>query len=198
MSDTDDYVGELDWDKVNIPSSDSYGDLGSAVVEKSLEPNSKPTTSDESDRKPHAMQIVSIGTESDAYAFTFHEDILNQILGKIQPSSMKVCVVSVVGAFRTGKSFLLSWFLRYLYYHSESLVESTGNVEKMDSDTKSDAANFKWYDKVKSLGHDGFDWRGGSERNTTGIWMWSHPFILPLASVESEKIAVLLVDTQGM
>ena len=24
---------------------------------------------------------------------------------------------------------------------------------------------------------EGFKWRGGSERQTTGIWMWSEPFV---------------------
>jgi hypothetical protein len=45
---------------------------------------------------PSPRQIVSIGTESDSYAFTFHEEEMNEILSKI-PVGWKVCVVSVVG-----------------------------------------------------------------------------------------------------
>ena len=42
-----------------------------------------------------------------------------------------------------------------------------------------------------------FAWRGGQERQTTGIWMWSEPFLrYPRGS--SEQVAVLLMDTQGM
>lgn len=43
----------------------------------------------------------------------------------------------------------------------------------------------------------GFAWRGGQERQTTGIWMWSEPFIWK-SSASSEPFAVLLMDTQGM
>ena len=131
---------------------------------------------------PSARQIVSIGTASDAYAFTFHESELNDILAKI-PAGWKVSVVSVVGAFRTGKSFLLSWFLRYLETKCVAITADDG--EK------------KWYQRVQKLNqHEGsFDWRGGKERNTTGMWMWSEPYFLPRGE---ETVAVLLVDTQGM
>lgn len=43
----------------------------------------------------------------------------------------------------------------------------------------------------------GFAWRGGQERQTTGIWMWSEPFIWRSAG-GGEPFAVLLMDTQGM
>jgi atlastin len=42
-----------------------------------------------------------------------------------------------------------------------------------------------------------FAWKGGAERTTTGIWMWSEPFIRTTTSSD-EKIAILLMDTQGM
>lgn len=44
---------------------------------------------------------------------------------------------------------------------------------------------------------DGFAWSGGQNRQTTGIWMWSEPFIRKVAS-HPEPIAILLMDTQGM
>lgn len=135
------------------------------------------------DGKPH--QIVSIGIENDTNPFTFHEDLWNEILGQVPPG-WKVAVVSVVGAFRTGKSFLLSWFLQYLYALEEAQKE---NKSLEDSE-------IPWYKKIESLGKDGFSWKAGNERNTTGIWMWSHPFFLE--NKQSESMAVLLVDTQGM
>ena len=51
--------------------------------------------------------------DADEDSFALQKDNLALILGKI-PQGTKVAVVSVVGAFRTGKSFLLNFFLRYL------------------------------------------------------------------------------------
>lgn len=41
----------------------------------------------------------------------------------------------------------------------------------------------------------GFSWRGGSERDTTGIIMWSKVFLGTLPS--GERVAIILMDTQG-
>lgn len=164
-----------DWDKI---SDDIPEDIHTAQKEEQEQEK------EETPSGPTALQIVSIGTETDEYAFTFHKEALEEIMNKV-PSDLKVCVVSVVGAFRTGKSFLLSWFLRYLS-HLEQLDESSENEDK------------NWFDEIDSLGNNGFHWRGGAERNTTGIWMWSKPFILPRNARTGEKVALLLVDTQGM
>ena len=47
-------------------------------------------------------------------------------------------------------------------------------------------------------GSTGFKWRGGDERMTTGICLWSRPFMIPLPGGDGERLAVLLMDTQGM
>lgn len=132
----------------------------------------------------YPAQIVSIGTEENSYAFKFHKECWNGILSRV-PMGWKVAVVSVVGAFRTGKSFLLSCFLRYLYVLERSKQKTDEPLEDMP-----------WYKQFQSLGKGGFQWKAGSERNTTGIWMWSHPFFLD--DKNGEPMAVLLVDTQGM
>ncbi|KAJ1399458.1 hypothetical protein B484DRAFT_406314, partial [Ochromonadaceae sp. CCMP2298] len=57
-------------------------------------------------------QIIVTG-DSDTDCFQLRQENLASIIDKI-PADCKVSVVSVVGAFRTGKSFLLNFFLRYL------------------------------------------------------------------------------------
>merc|ERR1712127_949383 len=104
----------------------------------------------------------------------------------------KISVISVVGAFRTGKSFLLSWFLRYLHHIQTNSKKDEETSDEPPSLVKETDTEEAWYTKFSKLDADsGFHWRGGSERNTTGIWMWSQPFFF-------DQTAVILVDTQGM
>lgn len=69
--------------------------------------------------------------EGEDNCFVLREDNLASIINKI-PHNTKVGIVSVVGAFRTGKSFLLNFFLRYLRNSnvddpSQSWMVSEGN-----------------------------------------------------------------------
>ena len=57
------------------------------------------------------VQIVEI--DEDQNHFQLNEEALAQVLSQV-PADTKVSVVAVAGAFRTGKSFLLDLFLRYL------------------------------------------------------------------------------------
>lgn len=87
-------------------------------------------------------------------------------------------VIGVAGAFRKGKSFLLNFFLRFLKYHSKNRTEE----EKAD-----------WLESEPTLA--GFSWRGGSERDTNGVLLWSEIFLLE--DKNEEEVAVILMDTQG-
>jgi atlastin len=53
-------------------------------------------------------------TTTDEHAFQLDEEKLEEILLSPNVRDKKVVIVSVAGAFRKGKSFLLDFFLRYL------------------------------------------------------------------------------------
>lgn len=86
-----------------------------------------------------------------------------------------VQIVSIAGAFRKGKSFLLGFFLKYLQMDTQ--------LQECD-----------WLSENDKI--EGFEWRGGSERVTSGIQIWSKPFVCQ--NKFGEKVAVLLMDTQGV
>ncbi|KAI9908452.1 hypothetical protein PsorP6_003123 [Peronosclerospora sorghi] len=153
---------------------------------------------------PHARQIVRINDEGTN--FTLDEDALRAIFHRV-PEDMKVAIVSVVGAFRTGKSFVLDLFLRYLRHASPGPL--LGDDEHADSwqawvregvtgsgDDKLEGNANVTPAQTGGAAARGFSWRAGRKRNTTGIWMWETPFIRQSRS--GEDIAVFLIDTQGM
>ncbi|KDO16037.1 hypothetical protein SPRG_18426, partial [Saprolegnia parasitica CBS 223.65] len=137
-----------------------------------------------------AIQIVRIDDEGTK--FELNDEAIESILGKV-PGDMKVAIISVVGAFRTGKSFVLDLFLRYLKYTSthESPDVTTREWAMAHGAQLEGNSNFE-----QTHGETGFSWRAGRKRNTTGIWMWGEPFIRK--SKDGEDIAVFLIDTQGM
>jgi len=119
------------------------------------------------------VQIVKIDDESEEHNFILDEDALNDILNKDNIKDKPVCIISVAGAFRKGKSFLLNFMLRYL----------------------ENGASGKWIDPESERDLVGFHWRGGMERDTTGILMWSKVFLVKTPA--GKEVAVALVDTQG-
>jgi len=59
------------------------------------------------------VQIVTVNEE--AHTFRLSEEDLTRIILQDNVRNRDVVIVSVAGAFRKGKSFLLDFFLRYLY-----------------------------------------------------------------------------------
>ena len=98
-----------------------------------------------------------------------NKDVLHSILLNEEVANKPVVVISVAGAFRTGKSFLLNCMTRYLTAPHKS----------------------RWLDnKIKS-----FEWKSGCDAHTDGIWI-SPP--IPVTLESGEEAALLLMDTQGI
>ncbi|XP_051472168.1 atlastin-2 isoform X3 [Apus apus] len=130
-----------------------------------------PDSDDEVDLdKPRPIQIVL--AHEDDHNFELDEEALEKILLQEHIKDLNIVVVSVAGAFRKGKSFLLDFMLRYMYNRT-SPCWIGGNTEPLT----------------------GFTWRGGCERETTGIQIWSEVFVIDKPN--GTKVAVLLMDTQG-
>ncbi|XP_025061502.1 atlastin-2 [Alligator sinensis] len=121
-------------------------------------------------KKPRPIQIVL--AHEDDHNFELDEEALENILLQEHIKDLNIVVVSVAGAFRKGKSFLLDFMLRYMY-NRNSACWIGGSNEPLT----------------------GFTWRGGCERETTGIQIWSEVFIIDKPN--GTKVAVLLMDTQG-
>lgn len=69
------------------------------------------------------VQIISI--DETTGTFRMNDEALKSILMRDDVIDRKIAVISVVGAFRKGKSFLLNFFLRYLQYEGNKV---SGNV----------------------------------------------------------------------
>ncbi|XP_077554329.1 atlastin-3-like isoform X2 [Haemaphysalis longicornis] len=98
------------------------------------------------------------------------DNALKRILLDDNIKDLPVVVVSVAGIFRKGKSFLLNFFLQYM--------RSRGQGDWM----------------VNNVPSEGFRWRGGSDTETLGIWIWDEVFV---TNTGGKKVAVIFLDTQG-
>lgn len=81
------------------------------------------------------------------------------------------------------------------YHHPELLTHHHFAGSKLNEGNRNDKVAVE--DSSDGINRDGFAWAGGQNRQTTGIWMWSEPFIRKVASYP-EPIAILLMDTQGL
>uniref|UniRef100_A0A4W5NN42 Atlastin GTPase 2 n=1 Tax=Hucho hucho TaxID=62062 RepID=A0A4W5NN42_9TELE len=128
---------------------------------------------EEVEEKARPIQIVL--AHEDDHKFELDTEALEKLLLQEDVRDLNVVVVSVAGAFRKGKSFLLDFMLRYMLNQQQ---------EQSDSWVGADDEPLT-----------GFSWRGGCERETTGIQVWSQVFVVN--KPDGSKVAVLLVDTQG-
>uniref|UniRef100_A0A7N6BFU1 GB1/RHD3-type G domain-containing protein n=1 Tax=Anabas testudineus TaxID=64144 RepID=A0A7N6BFU1_ANATE len=119
-----------------------------------------------------ARPVQIVVADEEEHSFSLQEEVLERLLLQEEVQDLQVVVVSVAGAFRKGKSFLLDFMLRYMYRKSFGSWIGCGDEPLT-----------------------GFKWRGGCERETTGILAWSEVFVVE--KPDGSKVAVLLIDTQG-
>ena len=104
----------------------------------------------------YAAPVVELHEGSkNTYKLNLRE--LEKILGSKAVVNKKVALISIAGAFRKGKSFLLNFFVHYLEWFYKGC---TGD----------------WFNENTTLNK--FHWRGGSKRDTNGIFLWNVPYIL--------------------
>jgi atlastin len=149
-------------------------------------------------------QVVSINAET--HEIVVDRDALSLISENIRRTGVEdIAIVSIMGAYRTGKSFLLDLFLRFLRYR-EASVNSATPMEANESEIP----DWLLYEgehidegTSNKLSRIGFEWRGGMDKVTEGIWLWSKPFVLETevflddGSKSVRKVSVLLLDSQG-
>lgn len=123
-------------------------------------------------RRVTGGQAVQIFSRRDGGGFELNEEKLREILLHPDVQDKPVVVISVAGAFRKGKSFLLNIFLRYMH-----------NGEQDD-----------WLGSA-STPLEGFSWSHGAEGHTMGILVWDELFLV--TREDGSQVAVLLMDTQG-
>uniref|UniRef100_A0A8C6NWS7 Atlastin GTPase 1 n=1 Tax=Nothobranchius furzeri TaxID=105023 RepID=A0A8C6NWS7_NOTFU len=107
---------------------------------------------EEQDGRARPVQVLLV---KDDHTFELDEAALSRILLSEKVRDREVVAISVAGAFRKGKSFLMDFMLRYMYNHASDVWLGDANEPLT-----------------------GFSWRGGSERETTGIQIWSEVFLV--------------------
>ncbi|XP_069788000.1 atlastin-2 isoform X2 [Narcine bancroftii] len=164
-----------EWSKARIchrgGGEEKNDDDGHAGAEDESDIQEFPMNSNDVPMK-EARPIQVVLAHEDDHHFDLDEASLERILLQEHIRDLNVVVVSVAGAFRKGKSFLLDFMLRYMY--------------------NQDPGNWLGGDEEPLTG---FTWRGGCERETTGIQIWSEVFVIPKS--DGSQVAVLLMDTQG-
>ncbi|XP_044264936.1 atlastin-like [Tribolium madens] len=127
-----------------------------------------------------AVQIINTD-RNENNSIRLNVNALESILLRPEIRNQKICVISIAGTFRQGKSFLLNFFLRYL-----KLRHGTSPIDP----------NSDWLDPIHGSHLSGFSWEHGSSAHTNGILMWPEVFTIHKPS-SNEEIAVILLDTQG-
>ncbi|KAL7077122.1 hypothetical protein ACQ4LE_003599 [Meloidogyne hapla] len=125
------------------------------------------------------VQLFSVNS-SNPNVLKLNKSALNTALGHSSIANRKIVVISITGSHRKGKSFLLNFFLDYLYK-----LQYTQKNQDLELE--------EWINDEDIV--EGFTFKAGPKRCTAGIWIWAEPILIDIPS--GERYAVLLMDVQG-
>lgn len=153
------------------------------------------------------IQICDIDVENDC--IVCYHDALQRIETNLQHAGVEsVMIISIMGLYRTGKSFFLDLLMRYLNAQEEEadLPEKAHprvhpnawrfNETEMDHPEWLRCSGTGRSERIVEghLDDNGFPWRAGAQKLTRGIWMWSAPYVV---KTQTGLRGILLMDTQG-
>ncbi|XP_054848382.1 RING finger protein 112 [Eublepharis macularius] len=117
-----------------------------------------------------AVQLVGLDDEGN---LSLDEEALSSCLEQELVKDAPICLISILGEQRRGKSFLQNFLLRRL--------QNLGAEEESCLGQEDEPLT-------------GFEWQPGPNSTTKGVWLWSQPFWI---TSEQGKVAVFLIDTEG-
>ncbi|KAF6210014.1 hypothetical protein GE061_015769 [Apolygus lucorum] len=133
------------------------------------------------DMAKEAIRLVSVEYEEDGrLMFSVNESHVEKSFITEELQNMNIAVISIAGNIQEGKSLMMDLLLRY------AMKRYAKNDEKVDEN---------WMDD-EGEPLEGFTPRKSSNRETKGVMVWPELFVIKQSS--GEKLALLLMDTQGI
>ena len=147
-----------------------------------------------------AIPFIIFDTNTKKFSITPES---RKIICKVSQS--KIGMVSLVGKYRTGKSFLLNKVLINNSFDPKSKIENsqTSNSnqkkeeEKEEEEKKENNLNIKNTQNQYVNNNEGFDVGPTIRPCTKGIWLWSKPIMIS-NNHSKEEFPAFLIDTEGL
>ena len=140
---------------------------------------------------------VSILTINPDESFTLDEDALKTVLSSNEIKNKPICLVPVAGQFSStciSPFHLWKSFFMMCCFLNRSISKRKILLIELHAPVPRGRGIWKLVEESKSEELEGFHWCGGSERDTTGILIWSKVFTMRTES--GQDVAVVLMDTQ--
>ena len=127
---------------------------------------------------PHPVAIKIAGFSDVTDNIKYERGAFEKVIKDNNVGNLPVVVLVVSGPYRSGKSFLLNWFVDRLMEIEKKRIKN--NVTDVPQNLEC------------------FKWASGVDRETSGIMICSKIFKVKPKNYHGKEVAVVLMDTQGV